>query len=206
MGISKYLILIIILSGCIENTEEHAISEDDPLMYRSVDEVFEYQVFHATVSGQFPEKGDTVSLLHEIPYLLISEVIPSKEILNEILATGLQDAGMSGGAKWQPYNISQSEFEKLVKSLKLEDPKLEYIAPPSWVRNFDDWGIWIQDIKYGVPWKEHKRLNDRYLSIVRKADEHRKNRYMEKADQLEQEAFAAGNEVAQYHMRHVKRK
>ena len=44
-------------------------------------------------------------------------VIPPLSVINEVMASGCHDAGMSGSTKWKPFQISQEEYEELVESL-----------------------------------------------------------------------------------------
>ena len=44
-------------------------------------------------------------------------IIPPIHILNEVLESGRDDAGMSGGAKWKPFSVSASEYGELVENL-----------------------------------------------------------------------------------------
>ena len=58
-------------------------------------------------------------------------VVPPIHILNEVLSSGSYDAGMSGGASWEPFEVSAEEYEELVEQLTtsldhsiIEDPEL----------------------------------------------------------------------------------
>ncbi|MEW8632249.1 MAG: hypothetical protein AB2591_19805 [Candidatus Thiodiazotropha sp.] len=56
----------------------------------------------------------------------ISGVIPPIHVLNEIFKQGEDDAGMSGGAKWKPFEIENDEYNELVEML-LTSPEKEFI-------------------------------------------------------------------------------
>jgi len=144
----------------------------------------------------------SLELLKNIPYLFSSGVIPSIEIINDVLAKGLSDAGMSGGARWAPYQIDANSFEEFVKKIKATERfvSLEYIEPDSWVRGFEDWNIWVMYIKKDIPWKEHKRLNDIVVNLERemanakiKGDDHRIN-------ELHIEIIEAGTNLSKFIM------
>jgi hypothetical protein len=44
-------------------------------------------------------------------------VIPPLHILNEILISGISEAGMSGGCQWEAFQISEMEYLELVEDL-----------------------------------------------------------------------------------------
>jgi hypothetical protein len=41
-------------------------------------------------------------------------IAPPLHVVNEILATGKDDAGMGGGAEWKPFQISSEEYEEVI--------------------------------------------------------------------------------------------
>ena len=55
--------------------------------------------------------------LMDVPYLLIRGVVPPLRILNEILATGRMGGGMSPGARWSPFQLTESEYQDLLVAL-----------------------------------------------------------------------------------------
>ena len=88
-------------------------------------------------SGGFPWKRDTfVEFLLAIPYfeqrvsttLHGSTLLPTLGALNELLSSGVVDAGMSGGCRWNPFEIEQSEYELLCEEL-LTDPRFGFVLP-----------------------------------------------------------------------------
>jgi hypothetical protein len=67
--------------------------------------------------GEFPREGDLADLLFAIPYLLMDE-IPPLAVLNDVLRRGREDAGMSGGCIWEPFEIDATEYGELVEELQ----------------------------------------------------------------------------------------
>ena len=67
--------------------------------------------FHA-----MPEdaKAPLWAFLFDIPYLAICGIFPPYQILNEELASGGNDGGMSPGATWPSFVISEAEYEALL--------------------------------------------------------------------------------------------
>ena len=53
----------------------------------------------------------------DVPYLTCHGVIPPRHVLNEVLSSGGGDAGMSPGAVWEPFSISEDEYTTLVADL-----------------------------------------------------------------------------------------
>jgi hypothetical protein len=98
--------------------------------------------------------GTVKDLLMHIPYLFMkgfTNVIPPLPILNKLLTSGINDAGMSGGCRWKPFEITESEYSELVEEL-LTEPGFEFITPetPHNVKTHEDWCIWkVQFLKKG---------------------------------------------------------
>jgi len=53
--------------------------------------------------------------IEDIPYLMFARVIPSRETINEVLLSGDQGGGMGPGAKWEPFQIAEDEYEEVVQ-------------------------------------------------------------------------------------------
>lgn len=72
--------------------------------------------------------------------------IPPFSILNQMLREGVQSAGMSGGIRWEPFEISVPEYVDAIIALRLRGSySLE--TPPAWVRSLRDWKAWVLETK-----------------------------------------------------------
>lgn len=199
-------IFLLSLLGCSEQHSAHQNKEAIVTFERSYTDIFEYEILPATGSNEIVEKGNTAQLLINIPYLFTLGVFPPETVLNEILSKGISDAGMSGGARWKPYKIYHDDFELIfgeVKSLsKLNN--LEYIEPDSWVKSFEDWNVWVMYIKRGIPWEEHKRLNNSVIVIEKELKEAEKNNNVDKINELHVKYVVEGMKLSEFIMRHMK--
>ena len=111
------------------------------------------------VGPRYPSNPVTRSLadfVEEIPYFLTFNLIPPLSVINEEFRTGEHDAGMSGGCVWEPFTITQEEFDELVQ--ELQNRGLRSIAQPQWVKTRTDWHIWKFEYEVGIPADEHYRL------------------------------------------------
>lgn len=116
-----------------------------------------------------------IEFILDIPYLLNFGLVPPLQIFNEIFKNGFEDAGMSGGCKWEPFEIDQNEYEEIVKAL-FAMPQANYrlIAPPNWVRNSDDWQMWCQEYEMEIPHETFYRLSmedNKWSNLKRQAEE-----------------------------------
>ncbi len=59
--------------------------------------------------GELETSGTLLDLLGAIPYLLM-DYVPPRAVINSILASGENDAGMSGGARWAAFEIDTDEY------------------------------------------------------------------------------------------------
>ena len=70
-----------------------------------------------SMHGEMQESGTTLDLLKGIPYLL-TKYIPTATVINSILVCGESDAGMSGGAIWEPFELALDEYETISEILE----------------------------------------------------------------------------------------
>ena len=88
-------------------------------------------------------QGTLVELFLAIPYLMSAEIIPPLNVLNELFAEGVFDAGMSGGCRWEAFEIGVEEYQELVEGLlKLPGKNYEFVEPPSGARTLLAWTTW----------------------------------------------------------------
>jgi len=174
---------------------------------RSYEEVFAFEVLPATGPGTIPESGNTVDLLLNMPYLLTSGLIPPEFVINELLSKGLNDAGMSGGVQWEPYQLRPGDFDALATALQQAYTygELKYKAPDTWVRNFQDWHVWVMYVKHGIPWEEHKRLNDAMVTIEKALQEAERAGDKVRMNKLHLASLKAGGELSEFTMRYLKK-
>lgn len=106
-----------------------------------------------SVGGQGTEtEGSVADLVRAIPYLLVTRIMPPLSVLNEALSTGERDAGMSGGCRWAPFELSQSEWEELLAALATAGGgSVRFVAPPEWVSTLEEWSYWTYEYCYGIP-------------------------------------------------------
>ena len=112
---------------------------------------------HAGVGGSKWETGSTLSMLESMPtvnwYLRYYRVVPPLHVLNELLATGRDDAGMSGGCEWRPFSLDPSEYTELAEELCTSpDYQCELDAELSQITTNIQWG---------------KAIHKKYNSIAR---------------------------------------
>lgn len=214
MNLSVRILGIILLAlnivACTDSKEaaEQTESEEglgNMALVRNYDEVFSFELLPATGPGSIAESGNTVTLLMNIPYLLSSGLIPPEFVVNELLSRGLNDAGMSGGAQWAPYRLKQGDFDALVDALKEASTlgDLEYREPDAWVKNFEDWHVWVMYEKHGVPWEEHKRLNDVTVAIEQAMRIAEQGNDEARLNELHLEYIKAGADLSEFTMKYL---
>ena len=64
-----------------------------------------------------PMQAPLALFLMDVPYLFIRGVLPPLPVLNEILESGRLGGGMSPGARWTPFSLTESEYADLVTEL-----------------------------------------------------------------------------------------
>ncbi len=172
---------------------------------RSFRENFDFEILPGTGPGSVLNQGNTVALLLEIPYLFTSGFIPPESIINELLSRGSRDAGMSGGVQWAPYRLKPGEFDALVQELMSAYPHgpLVYQEPAAWVKTFEDWHVWVMYKRHGVPWEEHKRLNDIVVTLEEGLTKARMENDEARLKTLHLEYIQAGTRLSEFMMAHL---
>ena len=63
-------------------------------------------------------EGTLLTLAYDIPHFSACGVFPPLAIINEIFSSGGGEGGMSPGASWEPFTISEEEYTDLVEAVK----------------------------------------------------------------------------------------
>lgn len=153
------------------------------------------------VGGEFPKQGTVADLLSSVPYLLMSKVIPPLHVTNDLLLRGLVDAGMSGGCRWEPFQISQEEWVELVEHLTSlpDDKACDFVQPPDWVTSIDDWHSWIMTYRHGFP-QEIRELDREERRLKQEIEKALSEGNQALVEELHLQRIAVGNKVAEFAM------
>lgn len=111
-------------------------------------------------------EGTLTNLIESIPTVLQFGVIPPLHVLNDVLQRGSIDAGMSGSCRWEPLEVDATDWSELRTALETGD-RYEYVEPPSWVLSFEDWQVWLLELRHGVPAEEHRLLLEQDTVLAR---------------------------------------
>ena len=157
------------------------------------------------MGGAVQKTGSAADLLLDIPYLLTARIVPPLHVVNDLLAKGISDAGMSGGCEWEPLQITASEWDEVAAVLRAlsYDEAYEFVEPPIWVETVDDWHAWIMMHTYGLP--DAFRALDREVRDL----EHARAQAMREGNQelveeLHLRVIEAGGKLSQLVMEHRK--
>lgn len=121
-----------------------------------------YLVHHG--GGEEVVETELSEFLLRLPYFISgkNKFIPPDSIINELLAVGRYDVGMSGLFTWDPVSISSVNIEEANRKLL----SVGYVKPnvPDWVIDSDAWNAWKLEKLNGVP-------PDKYLRLLRNVKE-----------------------------------
>src|SRR4051794_2317521 len=164
----------------------------------------EYEQFPAIGAGTIEKTGSLRDLVLAIPSLRMFDLMPPLSVLNTVLREGIVEAGMSGGCRGQPLEVTPSEYDELVRSFSA-DPHdhFEPLDVPAWVETRRDWGIWVEEYVRRVPAAEHRRLVAEYEALQRQRKAAQESGDSELAETLFVEEVRAGTKLGDFIMGHL---
>lgn len=116
-------------------------------------------------------KDDLVNFLLDIPSLFFLNYVPPIAVLNDVLASGGRDAGMSGGCKWQPFALDETDYVAVINRLKtMADRPLVFVESPTDIQSFNQWMPWVMHHKLGVPLAEYSELLAKEMGLEQQRD------------------------------------
>ncbi len=95
--------------------------------------IHQFKILPGVGPVEIDQTGTLFDLLNAIPYLFNKNRLPPVVVINSILKTGHQDAGMSGGVRWPPFSITHEEFMELSDHCRQQG--MQICDPPAWVTN-----------------------------------------------------------------------
>jgi hypothetical protein len=126
-----------------------------------------FEIFARSGIPGTPTTGTVADLLESIPYLLALGVIPPLLVVNDLLRRGISDAGMSGGCRWEAFEVSLQEWTEARDTLEAASKSYRYVEPPQSVTSFEHWHAWLYEFLYSVPADEHRRLTEQDADLGR---------------------------------------
>ena len=149
------------------------------------------------------QRGTTADLLEAVPYLLFARLVPPWHVVNDLLRSGGNDAGMSGACTWEPFEITRSEWADLARDLETRPPKrrCKLVEPPDWVQTVEDWHAWIMIFKYGLP-DEYREVDREYRDLERARERAAKAGQTDLAEELRVRAGEAADRLSKLTMNH----
>ena len=103
-------------------------------------------------------------------FFLAYEVYPPFTFAKKFVDGELLNAGMSGYLEWKRFDFDKKDYCKIFKFFIKKNPSLKLYSGDIVyeLKTFADLSVWRQEIAYGIPFYEHKRLFDECLSLERK--------------------------------------
>ena len=155
----------------------------------------QFTLLPAVGPGEEDVSGTVVDLIKSIPYLLIKR-IPPRVVINSVLKQGEADAGMSGGARWEPFELSNEEYNLVAEYF--EDRGLAKVDTPDWVRSQEDWMIWQMEVDHGVPAEEHRRLHQACAEIEAQLEQAKNEGNHEEVEKLHIRYLEVSNQLVEF--------
>jgi hypothetical protein len=68
-------------------------------------------------------RADLVTFVYDIPYFGACGIFPPHHIINQIFGSGGSGGGMSPGATWGPFEITEEDYRDLVREIRQVAPE-----------------------------------------------------------------------------------
>lgn len=169
-----------------------------------------------TVNYQYldaPEELQTEPLdafLLQLPYFLSLGYIPPLSIINLVLSEGYFDAGMSGGAKWQPFVIDDKEYQELLLALEnktnYNGEKFNFSLTQVAVTSRKQWHAKVYENKFDVPSQRHLELMEKCDSYAQKARTAYENGNEQDGIKWHLKSIHYGDKLVELTEKHINRK
>ena len=126
-------------------------------------------------------------------------------VINSVLSSGACNAGMSGGAQWQAFELSDEEYDSVVNQLESEGLRQLSTPTPEWVTSENEWMIWVYEVDHAVPSTEHRRLSAICEGIEKRINEAIAAGLDEEAENLHWQYVEADRNLQKFVDEHFKR-
>jgi hypothetical protein len=143
------------------------------------------------------------TFLLNIPNLFYFGYVPPCNVVNAVLAVGISDAGMSGGCKWKPFQISSKEYEEVIVALRASDPTargkaIVFADVPNYVDSKHEWIAWVMYTEAGIPYAEHLRLLENERALYRRDQEEAQGINRELSESIHMQWYRAGTALMEF--------
>jgi hypothetical protein len=143
------------------------------------------------------QNAPLAEFLGYMPHLFYFRYMPSLNVLNGFLAAGLDEAGMGGGCRWEPFQLTSLEYDELVQFLRVTTSRVgrhpdKFVAVPDEIRTKNQWFAWVWSVDLGQPYDESMVHLERIDSLAQRRDSANANGNAELAESLHLEWFRAG--------------
>jgi hypothetical protein len=153
-----------------------------------------------------PDSIESTAMLDEflisLPSLLYMGYIPPRNIVNLFLDHGVDEAGMSGGAEWEPFSIDQGEYDELLSSLKgriyINQEYYTLSLTDEIIETKNEWYAKVMEHKLGIPYKRHLELMEREQHLQQLSEEAYEKGDKELGDKLHIQWYHCANELSQF--------
>jgi len=83
--------------------------------------VIRYKRSEFLMPWKWRKKNPLHRFILEIPYALYFSIVPGREALNEVLRKGSAGGGMGTGLQWEPFELTEQEYEEVADAWKTFD-------------------------------------------------------------------------------------
>lgn len=119
--------------------------------------------------------AEIAKLLLRIPYFIKASALPPCRVINDLLRRGVYDAGMSGHVSWNPFELDETEYGRVVNELQKLRSGLLPDDSPLEVQTLDDWNNWRLIKQVGENGYELNQLLRKRHEIVKKIETFNRN-------------------------------
>ncbi len=153
-----------------------------------------------------PDSVESTDMLDEflisLPHLLYMGYVPPLNIINIFLKSGIDEAGMSGGAEWKPFTIDKDEYDEILESLKYrkyqDSEQYNLSLVEKIINTKNEWFAKVMEHKHGIPFARHLELMEREQSLLEQSRKAYEQGNKELGEKLHMQWYQSANELNEF--------
>jgi hypothetical protein len=93
--------------------------------------------------------------------------VPPLAVCNAVFREGFRSCGFNGDTHWEPFELTQAEYEEFAHAL-VATAGYRRVEAPEWIETEIDWQAYVSSVRYGIPLERYRKLLYKFDKLVEK--------------------------------------